>query len=358
LGVATRFAQGSHFHSFPSFHSCPAVPIASLVLVPLLAGFFLNNYHEFFFPRFLLYVVPLLLVLTAAGLARLFHLGWAGRAAALGLLLLPAASWAAYLGQHYAAPGEAALAEDWRPLASRLGPHFRPGDAAIYGRGWMPGYLHAYLPPYPEPAYYLGHFTPEALGAELEAIAARHSRVWLLDYQIDQFDQRNAAGRWLGDSGALAYAEWFGQSHAALFIPAQHLPEAGAALTAEFENGLQLRWVPISVELRAGDAAGLALTWTAPAGARLDRFTVFLHGLAVDGTLVFGRDSEPVNGLKPADGWAPGSQVREWRGALLPPGLPPGRYMLNVGLYETLTQKPVLTRDGRPAVPAGEIKVR
>lgn len=347
--------------SFPYIRYFPSFFCLSLILLPVLAGFALNLYHEFFFPRFLLYSVPSFLLLAAAGLAGLFRRPHMSRVAGIALVAMIAAAWAWRLAGYYAGPGAAASAEDWRPVAAAMRGHTQPSDAAVYVWGWMPGYLHAYLPPSPEPQYYLGFYTPESLAPELAAIAVRHSRIWLLDYRIDQFDVRNAAGRWLGEHGALAYAGWpgGGNAHVALFLPADRLPDpdTGSPQSAAFVNGLQLRWSPVYVQLTPGDAIGVGLDWTAPPQAVPRRFTVFLHGLAADGSLAFGRDSEPVNGLRPVDTWAAGERVRDWRAALLPPDLAAGNYTLAIGLYDTLTAERVPTRDGRTAVPIGIVAI-
>jgi mannosyltransferase len=334
--------------------------LLSLIALPLVAGFFLYSVHAFFFPRFLLFSVPPLLLLAAGGLAQAWQRGRGWRLGAAGLAALVGVSWLVYLAGYYAGPGEALQAEDWRPLAAEMRGHTRPGDAAVYGRGWMPGYLHAYLPPAPEPDYYLAHFTPESLDPAMGAILAAHSHIWLLDYQIGPFEAGNPAGRWLGERGALVYDEWFGNSHVALFMAGDSLPDpaAGEAGHAEFTNGLQLAWLSVEAQAQPGDAFALTLDWSAPPGhAPERRVTVFLHGLAADGSLAFGRDSEPGNGLRPTDGWGAGERVREWRGVLLPADLPPGEYALQAGLYDTLTGEPIPASDGQNAVALGRLSV-
>ncbi|MBI3360925.1 MAG: glycosyltransferase family 39 protein [Chloroflexi bacterium] len=346
-------APSSHISGFPYFPYF----LLSLIAFPLLAGFAFNNYLEFFFPRFLLYSVPPFLLLAAAGLGGLLRRSTTWRVIGLALAAIVAANWVLNLARHYANPGDPS--EDWRPVAAGLRGHTQANDAAIYVWAWMPGYLHAYLPPSPEPEYYLGFYTPEALAPELAAIAAGHSRVWLLDYRIDQFDVRNAAGRWLGERSALVYDQWFGNAHVALFLPADRLPAPAAdAPTAEFANGLKLRWSPVHASARPGDAIGVHLEWTAPPERIARRHTVFLHGLAADGSLAFGRDSEPVNGLRPTDAWTSNETVRDPRGVLLPTDLPPGDYTLEIGLYDTVTGEVVMTLDRGQAVSIGSVIVR
>jgi hypothetical protein len=217
----------------------------------------------------------------------------------------------------------------------------RPGDAAIYVWGWIPGYLDAYLPPAPSPLYALGFFTPQGLDHDMQSIVANHQRLWLFDYQVDQFDVRNLAGTWLRPKAALVYEEWpgAGYGHVALFALTPTPSQSNQALTAQFANGLTLQTTQLQTTLTPGDSLALALTWT-PTRPITERYTIFLHGLAPDGSLAFGRDSEPDNGLTPFPNLTPNLPHSELRGLLIPPQTPPGSYTLQLGLYNTLTGQP------------------
>lgn len=313
--------------------------LLSWIALPILFGFILNTYHEFFFPRFVLYTVPAIMLLAASGLSRLTlakpPVGVVSRSTRYSLItsLFIVALWLPTLKAHYTAPGDPA--EDWRPVANALRPLVREGDAAIYTWGWIPGYLDAYMPHAPRPDYHLGFFTPDSLDPEMHALTTRRSRLWLLDYQVDHFDVRNMAGRWLGEGAALVYDQWFGVGHVALFA-LEPTPASGDAIEYEFANGLRLTTQQVSAELAPGEALAIQLNWTATR-ALPDRATVFLHGLAADGSLAFGRDSEPRNGFDAVTNWKPGAPHEELRGALLPPDLPPGTYTIQVGVYNTLT---------------------
>ncbi|MEK7786653.1 MAG: hypothetical protein AAB658_14680, partial [Chloroflexota bacterium] len=255
--------------------------LLSWIALPILFGFILNTYHEFFFPRFVLYTVPAIMLLVASGISHIayrlspvFHLS----PAALRIVncALCIALWIPTLKAHYAAPGDSA--EDWRPVANALRPLVRDGDAAIYTWGWIPGYLDAYLPRASRPDYHLGFFTPESLDSDMQAITAGRSRAWLLDYQVDHFDVRNMAGRWLGERAALVYDQWFGLGHVALFA-LEPTPASGDTIEFEFANGLRLTTQQVSAELAPGDLLAIRLNWTATR-AISDRATIFLHGLA------------------------------------------------------------------------------
>ena len=339
--------------------SVESAKLVSWVAIPLLLGFALNTYHQFFFPRFVLYTVPALMVLAANGISRIT--GQLSRAVnrrpsppivhrSLSHCSLSHCSlfivssfivsfWIPTLAAHYAAPGDPL--EDWRPVAAAMRPLVHSGDLAIYGWGWMPGYLDAYLPPAPRPDYALGFFTPQSLGPELTALTTGRARIWMLDYKIDQFDVRNPAGRWLSGRAALVYDEWpgGGNAHVALFALTPTAGFTGATIDTTFANGLRLIAPELHAQLAPGDALVLPLRWEATRAVP-NRATVFLHALATDGSLAFGRDSEPRNGLDPASGWQPGAARDELRGLLIPLDTPRGTYTIQVGVYDTATTAP------------------
>ncbi|MBM4421887.1 MAG: hypothetical protein FJ030_00680 [Chloroflexi bacterium] len=304
------------------------------IAIPILCGFALNTYHEFFFPRFVLYTVPPIMLLAANGLHRLASPFAIRHSSFIIVSLFIVSLWTPSLLAHYNAPTDPA--EDWRPVAEAMRPLMRERDAAIYVWGWMPGYLDSYLPPAPRPRYALGFFTPQSLDADMTRITAGRDRVWLLDYQIDQFDARNMAGRWLGQRAALVFDEWHGNAHIALFALKQSRTISPGQFEFEFGNGLRLTVSEMQAALAPGDALAISMVWEATRPLA-ERYTVFLHLQADDGTLVAGRDSEPNNGLMPIAEWEPGERHAELRGLLIPPETPPGRYWITVGMYNTLT---------------------
>ncbi len=70
----------------------------------------------------------------------------------------------------------------------------------------------------------------------------------------------------------------------------------------------------------------------------LDRdYTVFVHLLDEDGRIVAQSDSEPAAGLAPTSIWGPGAVVYDAHNLTLPASLLPGRYRLQVGMYDAET---------------------
>ena len=318
--------------------------MASLILGPLIFGLALNSYHEFFFPRFLLYTVPLLLVLAAVGINAL-RIPW-GSVLILSLVFIPS------LRAHYTAPGDPA--EDWRPVAAAVGPLMQPGDGAIYVWGWIPGYLHAYLPPGVEPAYTLGYFTPENLAPQLEALLARYQRIWLFDYQVDTLDERNATGRWLAQRTGLAYAQWFGNAHVSLFIQAEDT--ACVPQKAKFVNGWELQYCTATTIANPGEAISVPLEWLNSPPLETP-FTVYVHLLASDGSWITGQDSAPQNGLLPFPDWAGQPPLKDIHALVLPVDTAAGEYTIRIGLYEPASGERLPLLDGADGVTISRLLV-
>ena len=261
------------------------------IIIPIGLGFVLNSYHSFFFPRFVLYVVPAILILIANGIWQVAlrlsqslvmrNSHWSLVIVSLshclivspaplryGAVLFIALLWSPTLVAHYNTP--TAPGEDWRPIAKTLQPLMRAGDAAVYTWGWIPGYLEAYLPPAPQPTYTLGFFTPESLDDDMQAIVAEPERVWLFDYEIKQFDVRNLAGNWLRSRAALVYDDWPGgqKGHVALFVLKPTATNSPNALSAQFSNGLRFTTAEVQAALAPGDALTIPIAWQVRTASR------------------------------------------------------------------------------------------
>jgi len=95
----------------------------------------------------------------------------------------------------------------------------------------------------------------------------------------------------------------------------------------------------VSLEERAvhpGQSLRLMLHWTAtetPAGD----YSVFVHLLGPDGTLVAQQDNWPLRGACPTSLWGPGERFDDPYELVVPPGVPPGPYTLVTGMYDWRT---------------------
>jgi hypothetical protein len=102
---------------------------------------------------------------------------------------------------------------------------------------------------------------------------------------------------------------------------------------ADFGQALALTGFGLSAANPApGDEAEVTLNWQAlekPGVA----YTAFLHLLAADGRGVAGVDEPVLRGLYQPDFWPRDATFADRHTLTLPPGLPPGRYRLDLGLY-------------------------
>ena len=111
------------------------------------------------------------------------------------------------------------------------------------------------------------------------------------------------------------------------------LPQITRTVNAHFDPGILVGadWAP---EVRSGQTLTVTLVWRAKKATE-KAYTVFVHLLNPEGRWVAGHDSPPGLGLRPTTGWVPEEVIIDPH--FLPLSLPPGRYLLEVGLYDAST---------------------
>ncbi|MCC6904846.1 MAG: glycosyltransferase family 39 protein [Anaerolineae bacterium] len=120
-----------------------------------------------------------------------------------------------------------------------------------------------------------------------------------------------------------------------------------ASLPVQFGDAVQLIGYEVAPSVRAGEWLELTLWWRVTRtveGPQL--YAVFAHLLDEEGQFAAGRDFLAV----PAAGWREGDVFVQLHDVLTGPALPPGRYHLQIGMYnqEGVVRFPV-TIDGQPA---------
>jgi hypothetical protein len=329
--------------------------LAAWLLGPLLLGYFFHLHYPWFYPRFLLFGQPALLLLAGAGLAALAR--WRGRATLI-LLLLLFGLHLSLLQHHYRAPARFAEDPAWPELFTAMRPYVRAGDGLIARYPWMPGYMYSYLPPAPTPTWILGFFARERLDDELQALLAHHGRVWQIDYQTTPWDPHNDSARWMRGRAALAYWQQVGPGSTSLFVAAgqlERLPTSESQVS-RFANGIHVRWSPVRASAGPGEPVGLVPTWWTdrPQETHLIRF---LHLVNADGTLLAQADAEPGMGARLTFEWQPHQPVADPVALMLPLALAPGFYELRLGLYDRGTLQRVLLADGEDYLVVGRVVV-
>jgi hypothetical protein len=100
-----------------------------------------------------------------------------------------------------------------------------------------------------------------------------------------------------------------------------------------------------STNLRVGDFGLLMLSWRAPESVSA-RFSASLRVVDAQDRIVYQRDAEPANGLRPTIGWAPGEIVQDDLGFFVPPDSAPGTYRLAIVVYNPANGEELLGSSG------------
>ncbi len=319
----------------------------TLVILPILLGYAFTQFNTFFFPRFLMYTLPLQLALFGAGLY------WLSQRSRVVVAVILAAFIAVSIGPTQRLYATATPEDvDWRPLASQIEPLIQKDDGAVYVWVWVPGYFYSYLPNNTID-YQLAHFTEESRDGDLTAFTADKSRVWLFDWITGPRDPINDNARWFLENTAFVYETNYTTAYANLFVPPHAVDNVGSQTTVVFENGMQLSYAALDASKTAGTPLALALNWSNP-GVDIP-YKVFLHVTAPDGFVLAQQDSEPRNGLRPFNTWD--GALTEWRGTLLPLDLGAGDYRVNIGMYDPSTGERVKLENGAEFVQIGSVTV-
>jgi mannosyltransferase len=111
-------------------------------------------------------------------------------------------------------------------------------------------------------------------------------------------------------------------------------PQPQAPRRANFDDRISLLGADLVPDpVAPGGALRVTLYWQALSEMDVP-YAVFVHLLGVDGRSVAGHDSEPVDGTRPTTGWVPGEYIIDSHDLSIPADLPPGAYVIEVGLYD------------------------
>jgi mannosyltransferase len=120
-------------------------------------------------------------------------------------------------------------------------------------------------------------------------------------------------------------------------LPTERLftaPQPQAPRLANFDDRIALLGADLSpILLNPGGTLEVILYWQARAEMDIP-YTVFVHLLGTDGQVAVGQDVEPAGGTRPTTGWVPGEYVVDAHEIQIPGDLPPGPYVVEVGLYD------------------------
>lgn len=326
--------------------------LTSWVVGSMLLGMLVQVAVPFFFPRFLMYLLPALALLAAAALNALPGWQWKTLPAAGASLLA-----VGLVTAQHRLPNPL---PDLRPLAADLSARFEPGDALVYSYSWQPGMMDAYLPQGQQPVMIPSFF--DDLDQSLGQAVSAHGRVWLLTYEIGGEDPINDVGLWLLAHGATPGSTWYNASQLTLFLAPDQVDNPGPAETcAAFDGGrIDLCYALLEAEITdpVHHPLTIALDWEAQQNLP-ERYIVFVHVLEEGQPVpIAQQDRQPVNDLRPTYTWQPGEQIATYHAIWLPPGAAGSvTYRVVVGLYDADTLERVPVDGGGDSVEIGVVQV-
>jgi hypothetical protein len=106
-----------------------------------------------------------------------------------------------------------------------------------------------------------------------------------------------------------------------------------------------------ATQLETGSDLMVNLFWRATA-LTTTSYTVFVHLVGPDGTILAQQDQQPAGGARPTTGWLPGEVVRDSHTLHIPADTAPGAYRLRLGLYDAASGERLPVSG--PGVPAGD----
>ncbi len=333
-------------------------PSSVILATTLLCGFVVNLVFPFTPPRserLLLLALPTALILVAGAV---LTLGRDRRTAAWGSAACFVVAAALSLSLFYTVPRYPD--DDYRPVAERVSTLGLPSDAVLAVHPWQVGYFQAYLPDgETRPTLVLTPREviprerqlwadePARMDAELDALLARHGRLWLLDHRTMGRVLEQQIEAYLVEHAYPVLSEWHGENTVLSLFATAEPTEQG--VTARFGDWLSLEGAALSTgPLGAGRGiVAVDLSWQLSERPTAE-YTVGLHLVGQTGHVWAQRDSLPGGGLKPFSEWPVGEPGLDRHGLLVPAGTPPGEYTLTLRVYRSgdLTVLPALFPGG------------
>ena len=198
------------------------------------------------------------------------------------------------------------------------------------------------------------HTPEEARLAWLSEIAA-HGPFWFIADEGDPetLEENRHAEKWLSDNACKIVTTLAGTARLSRFMGASDAP-VEVAVEATFADEIELSGARLSSRsLHPGDGLCVEISWQAIETPSSD-YTVFVHLIDAQGWLVAQNDQQPVGEFAPTSDWDSGSAIADRHGILLPANLPPGAYILRVGMYRSNDQSPVRITRGEEVSPDGK----
>ncbi len=226
--------------------------------------------------------------------------------------------------------------DDYRAMAARITADPRPGDAIILD-GPGQGEVWSYYYEGEAPVYALPWGGDEATRATLDTILQERERIFVLFWGDMEQDPRQLVESAL-DAGAFEVgSQWYGNVRFVTYATGSGTASGAPdeILDARFGDHIVLHGYALDrTTYQPGDVVTLTLFWTTETALDI-RYKVFVHLYAAAGDPPLAQhDGEPGGGQAWTTTWQPGDIIIDRHGVPIPQDLPPGTYLLGVGLYD------------------------
>ncbi|MCR4408204.1 MAG: hypothetical protein NUW24_15005 [Anaerolineae bacterium] len=186
----------------------------------------------------------------------------------------------------------------------------------------------------------------------LKKLSNAHRRIWFLPYPAPTWDATGFVGNWLD-----RYCDKVQEQRVASFRLDLYLTPQAFLPTMQPLNvvlgddihllGYRLEGDDGDLVFAPGETVHLTLYWQTPVPIHQD-YTVFTHLLDPTGWLRGQQDNPPVYATYPTGQWAVDEIIVDKYDIALEIGAPPGKYALELGMYDpaTVERLPIRGEDG------------
>jgi len=170
---------------------------------------------------------------------------------------------------------------------------------------------------------------------DLQRMIEGRGRIFAIFWATDESDPDRFIEGWLDRHTYKAMDSWYGNVRLVVYaVPVQTKAEViQHPMHVNLGNEVRLLgYNLLTAEVMPGDILQLTLFWEALAPIN-ERYKVFTHVIDAYGHLAGQRDAEPGGGAKITTIWKQGEQVVDNYGLPILPAVPPGDYMIEIGMY-------------------------
>ncbi|MBS60462.1 MAG: hypothetical protein CL606_04030 [Anaerolineaceae bacterium] len=294
------------------------------LVVPLVSAFLIAPLMPFYYPRYLIIVLPAYLLIVANGFrSNVSLLGGAW------LILFVVANVMSlnnfYFNRQYAKGG-------YGDLMTYIKNHSTAADAILLQNGAQAPLYEYYGIPEMK-SYNMPPWNDSEMQLLLELIVSHHQRIWLVMYGDPAgYDPDHILKGWLHQRAFRSYHGDYIDGSLDLFIQGEVISQK--VLDVQFGDLISLNGFGLGEIGEDGtDTLPVSLVWQPLKNMDRD-YTLFVHLVDDKGQLWSQIDSQPLGGTYPTSKWIDGETVIDKVALPLVQDLPSGSYSIEVGWYQ------------------------